>query len=194
MEIRLHGKPLPIVWDFAEVNPVADSTGSFIGAIDWVAKVIEAWPNSTTGQVQSADATSHPLPDQVAGVWFTDPPYYDAIDYAHCSDFFFVWLKRTLPGNPLLRDPYDQNNLLTPKSREIVVDSTTTKGQGSRTPEFYERSMAKAFVEGRRVLCEDGVGSVVFAHKTTEGWEALLSGVIRAVIGRLPVLGQSLLR
>ncbi len=169
---------LPIVWDFAEVNPVADSTGSFIGAIDWVAKVIEAWPNSTTGQVQSADATSHPLPDQVAGVWFTDPPYYDAIDYAHCSDFFFVWLKRTLPGNPLLRDPYDQNNLLTPKSREIVVDSTTTKGQGSRTPEFYERSMAKAFVEGRRVLCEDGVGSVVFAHKTTEGWEALLSGVI----------------
>ena len=88
---------LPIVWDFTEVNPVAGSTGSFASAIDWIANVIEAWPNSDTGQIQSADATDHPLPDQTAAVWFTDPPYYDAIDYAHCSDFFFVWLKRTLP-------------------------------------------------------------------------------------------------
>ncbi len=104
---------LPIVWDFAEVNPVADSTGSFVNAIDWIANVIEAWPSSDTGQIQSADAANHPLPDQTVGVWFTDPPYYDAIDYAHCSDFFFVWLKRTLPGDPLLRDPYDRNNLLT---------------------------------------------------------------------------------
>jgi adenine-specific DNA methylase len=181
---------LPIVWDYCEANPLTDATGGYDGALDWVAKVIEAWPGSRGGQVQQADATDHPLPDETAQVWFTDPPYYDAIDYAHCSDFFFVWLKRALPGHPLLRDPGDPANPLTPKAREIVVDSTTTKGHGIRTPAFYNDGMAKAFAEGRRVLREDGVGSVVFAHKTTEGWEALLNGMIRGgwtITGSWPI-------
>ena len=78
-----------MIWDFAEVNPIADATGSFDGAIDWAAKVIEAWPNSATGQAQLADAVNGPLPDQSAGVWFTDPPYYFAVPYADLSDFFF---------------------------------------------------------------------------------------------------------
>ena len=182
---------LPMVWDFSEAVPWTESSGNFNGALDWVLRVIEAWPPSeVAGQVQSGDATAHPLPDQAADVWFTDPPYYDAIDYAHCSDFFFVWLKRTLPGHPLIRDPYDRGNPLTPKSREVVVDSTTTKGHGIRTPEFYERSMATAFAEARRILRDDGIGTVVFAHKTTEGWEALLSGMIRGgwtITGSWPI-------
>jgi len=171
---------LPIVWDFAEVNPNSGATGGFSGALDWVVNVIKAWPGSASGQTQIADATAHPLPDDAATIWFTDPPYYDAIDYAHCSDFFYVWLNRTLPGHPLLRDPFDPTNPLTPKAREIVVDSTTTKRHGVRTPQFYENGMARAFREGRRVLQADGIGAVVFAHKTTEGWEALLSGLVRA--------------
>ena len=96
---------LPIVWDYAEVNPFGDATGSYDGALDWVAKVIEAWPKSGTGQIQSADSTNHPLPDQSAGVWFTDPPYYDAIPYADLSDFFLVWLKRTLPDQSIGTKP-----------------------------------------------------------------------------------------
>jgi adenine-specific DNA methylase len=182
---------LSMVWDFCEISVVADAaTGGYAGALDWVARVGEAWPGSQAGQVQCADAAEHPLPDQAAMVWFTDPPYYDAIDYAHCSDFFFVWLKRTLPGQPLSRDPFDPKNPLTPKAREIVVDSTTTKGHGVRTPQFYEASMASVFAEGHRVLRDDGVGSVVFAHKTTEGWEALLSGMIRGgwtITGSWPI-------
>jgi adenine-specific DNA methylase len=181
---------LPIVWDFAEVNPLSDSTGGYDGALAWIVKVIEIWPASGFTQPQPADATSYPLPDEAVAVWFTDPPYYDAIDYAHCADFFFVWLKRTLPGNTLLRDSSDPKNPLTPKALEIVVDSTTTKGHGSRTPEFYEKSMGTAFAEGRRVLSGDGIGSVVFAHKTTEGWEALLSGMIRGgwtITGSWPI-------
>ena len=87
---------LSVVWDFAEVNPIGASTGSFHSALEWVAKVIEAWPRSEGGQVLSADATDHPLPDQSANIWFTDPPYYDQIPYADLSDFFLVWLKRTL--------------------------------------------------------------------------------------------------
>lgn len=182
---------LSMVWDFCEISVVADAaTGGYGGALDWVARVGEAWPGSQPGQVQPADAAEHPLPDETATVWFTDPPYYDAIDYAHCSDFFFVWLKRALPGHRLLRDPFDPENSLTPKAREIVVDSTTTKGRGVRTPQFYESSMGSVFAEGRRVLREDGVGSVVFAHKTTEGWEALLSGMIRGgwtITGSWPI-------
>ena len=181
---------LAMTWDYCEANPIGTGAGNLAGALEWVAKVIEVWPGSRPSQVQQANATDHPLPDQAAKVWFTDPPYYDAIPYADLSDFFLVWLKRTLSNHPLLRDPFEAQNPLTPKSREIVVSSTTTKGHGTRTPEFYERKMAEAFAEGRRVLHDDGIGSVVFAHKTTEGWEALLSGMIRGgwtITGSWPI-------
>ncbi|MGH8674706.1 MAG: hypothetical protein ACREVG_10380, partial [Burkholderiales bacterium] len=127
---------------------------------------------------QLADAAEPPLPDETAQAWFTDPPYYDAVPYADLSDFFFVWLKRALPGHPLLRDPYDASNPLTPKTREAVQDETKRDSGRAKDRAWFEETMAKAFAEGRRVLHEDGVGSVVFAHKTTEGWEALLSAMI----------------
>lgn len=99
--------------------------------------------------------------------------------YADLSDFFFVWLKRTLPNHPLFRDPFDPNNPLTPKLREAVQDEIKLVDGRPKDSAFFEETMAKAFSEGRRVLSDDGVGCVVFAHKTTEGWEALLSGLIR---------------
>ena len=170
---------LPIVWDFAEAVQLTDSSGNLEGAIDWVARVIEAWPRSGAAQVQQADATDYPLPDQAAGIWFTDPPYYDAVPYAHLADFFFVWLKRTLPDPCVARDPYDPENSTTPKEREIVVDRPHRLSTSTKDAKSYENGVAKAFAEGRRVLQGDGVGSVVFAHKTTEGWEALLSGMIQ---------------
>jgi putative DNA methylase len=181
---------LPIVWDFAEVPIFSESTGNFLSGVDLVAKVIEAWPGSRTGQVQPADATEHPLPDETAQLWFTDPPYYDAVPYADLSDFFFVWLKRALPGHPLLRDPSDPANPLTPKRREAVQDETKKDDGRPKDRAWFEETMAKAFAEGRRVLREDGVGAVVFAHKTTEGWEALLSGLIRGgwtITGSWPI-------
>ena len=171
---------LPIVWDFGESNYMSDASRSWASAINSVAKVLESnsW-ELISGQVQQADAIDHPLPDQTAGVWFTDPPYYDAIPYSDLSDFFFVWLKRTLPNNPLLRDPFDLGNPLSPKMAEAVQDETKQVNGRPKDREWFEETMAKAFAEGRRVLNEDGIGSVVFAHKTTEGWEALLSGMIR---------------
>lgn len=178
---------LPIVWDFAEAVPWSDSSGNLDGAIDWTARVIEAWPGSGAGQLQSADAIEHPLPDETAQIWFTDPPYYDAVPYADLSDFFLVWLKRALPGREALRDPFDPANLLSPKRREAVQDETKRDNGRSKGRAWFEQTMARAFTEGRRVLREDGVGSVVFAHKTTEGWEALLSGLIR---GRWTITGS----
>jgi adenine-specific DNA methylase len=181
---------LPIVWDFAEVPIFSDSTGNYLSGVDLVAKVIEAWPGSSAGQIQSADATQHPLPDDTAQVWFTDPPYYDAVPYADLSDYFLVWLKRALPGHPLLRDPFDPANPLTPKRREAVQDETKHDNGRPKDRAWFEETMAKAFAEGRRVLREDGIGSVVFAHKTTEGWEALLSGMTRGgwtITGSWPI-------
>ena len=182
---------LPIVWDFSEGNPFSGSTGGYDGALGWVANVVSAWPGSNAGQVQQADATHHPLPDQSAGVWFTDPPYYDAIPYSDLSDFFLVWLKRTLPDHAMLPDPFDPYNPLSPKNAEAVQCEKVKDSDGQpKDRHFYERAIGKAFTEGRRVLQEDGVGSVVFAHKTTEGWEALLSGMIRGgwtITGSWPI-------
>jgi len=173
---------LPMVWDFSEVNPLSCATGGYLGALEWVAQVVERWRGSNVGQTQCADATLSPLPEESASIWFTDPPYYDAVPYADLSDFFFVWLKRALPGHPLLRDPFDVANKLTPKVHEAVQNERSLDASGApKGRAFYEKAMASAFAEGRRVLKQDGVGSVVFAHKTTEGWESLLSGL---VVGR----------
>ena len=181
---------VPIVWDFAEVNTFSESTGSYFGAIDWIAEVVKAATLSNAAQVQPADAAEHVLPDQSAGIWFTDPPYYDAVPYADLSDFFMAWLKRALPDHPLLQDPSDPDNPLSPKIREAVQDETKYADGGPKDREWFEQTMAKAFAEGRRVLDEDGVGAVVFAHKTTEGWEALLSGMIQGgwtITGSWPI-------
>ena len=181
---------LPLVWDFSEANPFSGSTGGYAGALEWATRVVEAWPGSKSGQVEQADATKHPLPDQSAAIWFTDPPYYDAVPYADLSDFFLVWLKRTLLGNPLLRDSFDAENPLSPKTQEAVQDETKREGDRRKDRKWFEEKMADAFTEGRRVLNEDGIGSVVFAHSTTEGWEALLSGMIRGgwtITGSWPI-------
>ena len=183
---------LPIVWDFAEANPWTEATGSVVSQMNRMADAIESVciPFKGIGQIQPGDATGHPLPDEAAGVWFTDPPYYDAIPYSDLSDFFLVWLKRTLPDHPLLRDPFDPDNPLSPKTREAVQDETRECNGRVKDRAFFEDTMGAAFAEGRRVLGEDGVGSVVFAHKTTEGWEALLNGMIRGgwtITGSWPI-------
>jgi putative DNA methylase len=183
---------LPMVWDWCEISLVADdATGGYAGALEWVARVIEAWPSSRPSHPLIADAAEHPLPDETAPVWFTDPPYYFAVPYADLSDFFYVWLKRTLPGHPLTRNRLDPENPLTPKVRELCEMAHWDRARYAyKDQSFFEEGMRSAFAQGRRVLKEDGIGSVVFAHKTTEGWEALLSGMIRGgwtITGSWPI-------
>ena len=183
---------LPMTWDFGEACPLSYSTGSFNDRLGILIRTISAMSGDDArgGVSEFADAIKHPLPDQTASVWFTDPPYYDAVPYADLSDFFLVWLRRTLPGRQLLHDPFDPNNALSPKTREAVQDETKYADGRRKDRGWFEETMARAFAEGRRVLNEDGVGSVVFAHKTTEGWEALLSGMIRGgwtITGSWPI-------
>ncbi len=181
---------LPMVWDFCEGSPVSGATGGYDGALRWVEKVVEEGVGQAQGSAEQVDATEHPLPSDSASVWLTDPPYYDAIPYSDLSDFFFVWLKRALRGQTFAGDPLDPDNLLTPKTGEIVQDETRQYGGRPKDSGFFEATMAGAFSEGRRVAKDDGIGCVVFAHKTTEGWEALLSGMIQGgwiIAGSWPI-------
>src|SRR5581483_6745936 len=156
----------PIVWDFAEANPWVDASGNFGGAVEWVAAVIEAIPViRAPGQTQVADACLSPLSSDSVSVWFTDPPYYDAVPYADLSDFFFVWLKRALLEHPLLRDRFDAANPLTPKEREAVQDETKLFEGQPKDRKVFEEVMSRSFAEGARILRDDGIGAVVFAHK-----------------------------
>ena len=187
---------LPIVWDFCEAQPFAGASGGWEEENVWILKVVEELVRSTLhpAQVQQADACESPLPSDSATVFFTDPPYYDAIPYSDLSDFFLSWTKRSLPGHPLLRDPFDPSNHLSPKLREAVQDETKEVDGHPKDRVFFESTMARAFAEGCRTLREDGVGSVVFAHKTTEGWEALLSGMIKGgwvITGSWPIATES---
>jgi putative DNA methylase len=173
---------LPVVWDYYESVPWTESSGAFGSAVDWIVKVAEnvASVRALPGHVTLADACDTLLPDETASAWFTDPPYYDAIGYAESSDFFLVWLKRILPAE-VLRDPFEPENPLSPKKRENIEDDTFRAIGGVRkNRNFFEERMTQAFLVGKRALRADGAACVVFAHKTTEGWEALLGGMVKA--------------
>ena len=182
---------LPMSWDYPEMYPLVPYAGGLADVTDQAAEAsLSMAAVRGQGQAENVDAASHSLPDETCALWFTDPPYYDAIPYSDLSDFFLVWLKRTQPGHPLLLDPFDPDNPLSPKVREAVQDETKRVEGRPKNRGWFEDTMAKAFAEGRRVLRDDGVGSVVFAHKTTEGWEALISGMIRGgwtITGSWPI-------
>lgn len=178
-------------WDFAEGVTVSEASGSFAKCVDNLVSGIQSMRGiSAVGQSEVAAAQQSLLPNEAASVLFTDPPYYDAIPYADLSDFFFVWLKRALPHYPLLSDPFDPDNPLTPKSQEAVQDETKCNHSRPKDKAWFEETMASTFTEAQRVLRGDGVGSVIFAHKTTEGWEALLAGMVRGdwtITGSWPI-------
>jgi len=169
---------LQMVWDFAEVNPFSGSTGDFAGALDWIAKIVEreAGALSHAGSAAQTNATSHSLPDDAAAAFVTDPPYFDAIDYGVISDFFYVWLRRSVAS--LFPDLFAGDQ--TPKAQQVVVNANTTKGTGTRDETFFRLAMMRAMAEGRRLTTPDGIGVVVFAHKSTAGWESQLAGMLEA--------------
>lgn len=167
---------IPMCWDFPEAYPITNMAGglqsAFFASIDTI-NMMALQKNA--GNVAQADARSQPLSNESATLVFTDPPYYDAIPYSHLSDFYFVWLKRYLALPLKVTD----NSSLTPKAQEIIQSPNELSDTGSnKDRSFFESAMKDAFLECRRVLDSGGLLSVVFAHKSTEGWEALLSGII----------------
>lgn len=179
VEGAFNGQKIPMVWDFAEATPFSGATGGWDGAVEWIASVVEGEASfPVAGQVQQADAATALLPAASAAIWFTDPPYYDAVPYSDLSDFFLVWLRRALPERRL-GDPFTSENSLSPKVQECVWNLSQRDEHGVvKSPAFFERKFSEAAAIGRQTLTEDGVACVVFAHKSTDGWEALLAGLI----------------
>jgi adenine-specific DNA methylase len=179
---------LPIVWDFGEGDPTSTRSGGWIQSLGWLLPVLEreAGALSVTGHVERASATDHPLPDDSIRAFITDPPYYDMISYADLSDFFYVWLRRALACT----SPANWDAATTPKAEEIIVEPTPVEAVGVKDQQFYLSKMNTALAEGRRLLQPDGIGLVVFAHKSTSGWEALLQSMLAAgwtVTGSWPI-------
>jgi putative DNA methylase len=169
---------MPVVLDFVEANPFGGSGGDWLGQIDWVARVVEHIFVSRviTGTTGRAPAQIPALPRDSADVMFTDPPYYDAFPYSDLSDFFFVWLKRAL-GPEIL----DYEGELVPKDEEIVVYDVVHGEDGEvKNRNFFQREMTKSFASWREVVKPSGIGIVVFANKTTQGWETLIQSIIDA--------------
>jgi putative DNA methylase len=169
---------LAMVWDYPEVNPFSDSSGNWMGSLDWISRVIEhtALAYGQPATAQQGTATRLPYSDNHFDAIITDPPYYDAIPYSDISDFFYVWLKRSIGFLylDLFRTP------LTPKSAEIIQHTARQGGDENAAKAFYEREMTHAFAEACRVLRPDGIFVIVFAHKSTAAWETLLNSLLDA--------------
>lgn len=163
---------IPIMWDFSEGVPTGDSSGAFGILIDGICQALHRVGSDwKVGQSTTANATKHPLPDDSATMFVTDPPYYDMVPFSDLSDFFYVWLKRSIGANysMLFCDE------VTPKKDECVVDVVSGRGH-----DHFENSMRMAMEEGRRLLQPTGIGVVFFAHKSTAGWEAQLQAMVDA--------------
>jgi putative DNA methylase len=176
---------LPMLWDYAEVNPFSGSTGSWEAGTEYYLKAlahltsIPPVPKSQRSLVpktQHGSATDLPWEDNFFDAVITDPPYYDNVPYADLSDFFYVWLKRTV--GHLHRDLFATP--LTPKSQEMVADASKVGGDMQKARERFETMLLESFREIRRVLKPDGIAVIVFAHKTTEAWETVLGALTEA--------------
>ncbi len=178
---------LGMVWDYVEAYPFT----YFVNATNWIIRIIYHLSSLTNFQnfnftptITQSSATNLPYPDDYFDAVFTDPPYYDNVPYSHLSDFFYVWLKRSIG------DLYPElfSTPLTPKSQELIADLPLLRGMDKlkalkiiktiKPKESFEENLKKAFQEIYRVLRLNGIAVIVYAHKSTEGWETVINALL----------------
>lgn len=173
---------VPMVWDYAEANLFSSSSGNFLGQVEWVSKAIGKTPAKSAGEAVQISATSR---DYAGLVVSTDPPYYDNIGYSDLSDFFYVWLRKSLRTI----HPSVVGTMLTPKADELVANPYRHDGK---------QGAEKFFIEGFNSVFhrirEDDANSdvpmtVYYAYKqqdsgkdgtSSTGWHTLLDGLIQS--------------
>lgn len=167
---------LPHVWDFAELNVFSGANGDWLHQMAWVIRFLKnnSWKPVSTASVFQASATDLPFPNEHFDAILTDPPYYDNVPYSDLSDFFYVWFKRSLADLSAFSDLFATP--LTPKSKEIVAN----KGRQENPKAFFEGMLSKSFQESFRVLKPDGIAILVYAHKSSAGWETMLRSLTQA--------------
>ncbi len=164
---------LNMVWDYVEASPFI----YFESALDWVTRIIEHLSSipkmSFSPTVSNFSASSFEFSQQYFDSIFTDPPYYDNVPYSYLSDFFYVWHKRVVGS--LFPDLFISS--LTPKKNEIVAYSHLEGGYEAGKI-FFEKMLSKSFAEIHRTLIINGQVIIVYAHKSTEGWETLVNSLL----------------
>ena len=177
---------LPIKWDFAETSPLGGASGSWESMLNSVTKSID-----TAVAIQGLQNRPHVgcssatnIPEQF-DVIVTDPPYYDAIPYSDCMDFFHVWLRRTTHGlSPEFESAFCEQ--LGPKwnheanDGELIDDASRFEGDATRSKRNYEDGMARVFGACNSALQSEGRFVIVFANKQPDAWETLVAALIRA--------------
>ncbi len=185
---------ISMLWDFAEANVFAAAAGDFGVTLGNLAKAIEATPARGKGDAAQLDATAQL---SAGRVFSTDPPYYDNIGYADLSDFFYVWLRRSLSSVY----PELFSTLLVPKKQELVAAPERFGGDKDAAQRFFEEGSALAFGAMRRSQHPDFPLTVYYAFKQAEdaddedgeagvastGWETHARG---SPEGRIPDHGN----
>jgi putative DNA methylase len=181
LRAAMAGHHLHMVWDYAETNPLQSEAGSgWDAAIEWLVRYLTR--ESRIPQVGSAhlgSAAALPFPDRHFDAVVVDPPYADNVPYADLSDFFYVWLRRTV--GDLYPEAFGTS--LVPKDEEAVVNPARFGGgkKGEQIAQaHYQRLMQKSFAEIHRVLKPDGMAVVMFTHRSTEAWERLIQSLLDA--------------
>jgi putative DNA methylase len=165
---------LPMVWDFVELNPLGSASGNAMGALAWITGVIASCTGTgVAGYVGRGSGTQLPFEPATFDAIITDPPYYDNVPYSDLSDFFYVWLKRSVGS----LYPEHFSSLVAPKKQEAIMDSGRHARDAARAKLFYEEMMAKAFTEAGRTLKPGAPLVIVYAHKTTAGWATLVDAL-----------------
>ncbi len=174
---------IPMVWDFAEGNPFSESSGNWLNNVEWGAKVVERLPGTAGGTVVQADAATQVI--SIDKLVSTDPPYYDNIGYADLSDFFYVWLRRSLRS--VFPDLFA--TLAVPKAEELVA--TPYRHGGKENAErFFLDGMTKAMRRLAELAHPALPVTIYYAFKQSEtdsadgttntGWDTFLAAVIEA--------------
>ncbi|MCU1329938.1 MAG: hypothetical protein JWN34_5308 [Bryobacterales bacterium] len=178
---------LPMTWDFAEANPFSEASGNFEGGIGWIAKVLDlSLPANPAGHAQLAEASTQALSE--GKIVSTDPPYYDNISYADISDYFYVWLRRSL-GQIF---PKLVTTLAVPKSEELVAVAYRHGGK-DQAEVFFLTGMKRAMHQLSSLAHPVLPVTIYYAFKqsateddtgtTNTGWQTFLQAVIDAGFG-----------
>jgi putative DNA methylase len=174
---------IPMVWDFAESNPLSDSSGNFEGGIVSITAGLGSLNPVAAGHAGQVDAQSQEV--ATTKVVSTDPPYYDNIGYADLSDFFYVWLRRSL--RPVYPDLFA--TLAVPKAEELVA-TPYRHGSKEKAESFFLDGMTQAMHRLAEQTHPAFPVTIYYAFKQSEtesaegtastGWETFLDAVIRA--------------
>ena len=170
------GQSIPMMWDFPEINPIGTLAGTATTQLRYMTGAIarEARPDGSTPILALVGNASN-LPVSTASVscCVTDPPYGNSIAYADLSDFFYVWLKRSLGEvhRELFLTPQ------TPKEEEVTSHKHRHRGSQNEANKFYQRGLSESLRESKRVAAAPKLITVMFAHQSTDAWNALISAL-----------------